>query len=288
MAADAKQVQPFSLDEALSTMSSYPELTLVAGGTDVVVNFRDKPEKFKGYLFLNKIKGLDCICFEENELRIGALVTHSQLEREPRILKDYTALAQGSRSVGSLQVRNIATVGGNLCSGLPSADTASPLLVLDASVRLVSLKGERTIPLTDFFVGPGKTLKRNDEILTEIIIPKAARFSASAYQKHGKRKALELAINGAAVCLELDQDEGICSKARIALTTAAPTPLRVRKAEAFLTGQVLDQQTLDQAGKIAVEEASPRTSLRASAEYRKAILPVLVRRAGLEVLAKLT
>jgi len=280
------EMYPVSLNAALDLLKSNPDLTIVAGGTDVVVNYKRDPDKFGRFIFIDKIGELRHISFNSEQLIIGALTTHREIETSVLIKDGYTTLAQGARSVGSVQIRNAATIGGNLCSGLPSADTASPLLVLDAKVLLVNSVRERLVKLEDFFVSPGKTIINKDEILREVIIPKTSKRSASSYVKHAKRKSLELAMIGAAVFLEID-DYGICSIARIALTTAAPVPMRAKKAEEFLTAEPLSIERLNMAAVIAGEEAFPRTSWRCSAEYRKAVLPVLVKRAGIEVFSKI-
>jgi carbon-monoxide dehydrogenase medium subunit len=272
--------RPKTVEAAIELAAQHEQAHYIAGGTDLVIALKKRPQDFPCIISLVQIGQLHRITASEQVLRIGALVTHRELQRDALINRYFTALAQGAAAVGSAQVRNIATVGGNLCSGLPSADTASPLLVLGASVRLAGPRGERVVPLDEFFAGPGRTIKERDEVLTEVLVPQPPGRTGSAYLKQAKRKALEIAMIGAAVYLEVD-DKGHCRAARIALTTAAPIPMRTRKAEAFLAGQPVTRGILDEAGQIAAGEAAPRTSWRCTREYRKAMVPVLVRRAGL-------
>jgi carbon-monoxide dehydrogenase medium subunit len=251
---------------------------LMAGGTDVMVLAKlsnRSPE------VMISLRGIGELCYlqKNGDYRIGALTTHRMIERSVLMKNELTALNQGSSQVGSVQVRNVATIGGNLCNAAPSADTAAPLLIMDAVLVLKSRKSERRVPLADFFVGPSETVKAWDEILTEIIIPGDMGTYGSAYCKHARRKAMNLPIVGVAVALSLKRD-GIIRDARIALTVAAPIPIRIRPAEDFLRGKPVSEEILKEAGLIASspECCSPRDSLRCEGWYREDMVRVLIPR----------
>ena len=170
-------------------------------------------------------------------------------------------------------------MGGNLCNASPAADTAPPLLVLEAEVVLSGKKGERRVPLDSFFSGPGKTALARDEIFKEILIPPVPAGSVWAYLKLGRRKSLDLALTSVAVLLTLDPKTKICRRARMALGAVSPTPLRAKGAEKFLEGKILDEGVIREAGERAQKECRPISDIRASAEYRKEMVKVLVGRA---------
>jgi carbon-monoxide dehydrogenase medium subunit len=181
--------------------------------------------------------------------------------------------------MASLQVRNLGTIGGNLCSAAPSADTAPPLIVLDASVEIISSRGKRKVLVENFFKGPGESVLKPGEILARIMIPNPLNKSSGAYFKLMRRAAMDLAQVGVAVCLSLDSEKMICRGARIALGAVGSTPIRALKAEQILLNKELNERVGKEAGKIAAQEANPRSSLRASKEYRREMIEVLTKRA---------
>ncbi|MCK9216450.1 MAG: FAD binding domain-containing protein [Firmicutes bacterium] len=272
-------LQPKTLEEALSMMKSCKgSFRLIAGGTDVIVQIRSgktPPDYLISLKALNKELGI----LEEKEegLDIGALVTHRILEKSPTIQKEYAALYDGVSQVGSVQVRNVGTIGGNVCSSLPSADSAAPLLILGAKLNIVGDR-EESICIEEFFTGPGENILKNNQILKSIFIPKLPKNSNSAYEKLGRRKAMEIPVVGAASYIQVDKKTGICLDARIALASSAPTPIRCYKAEQTLVGQSAEKEIFVKAGKLAAQEANPRTSFRATEEYRRSVIPVLVER----------
>jgi carbon-monoxide dehydrogenase medium subunit len=202
------------------------------------------------------------------------------LETNPLVRDELSALYDGASQVGSVQIRNVATVGGNICNAAPSADTAGPLLALDAVAVLQSPDGTRRVPLTEFFTGPSQTVRNHEEILTAFEIPIAMGRYGSAYHKHARRKAMDLPILGVAVSLKVG--EGVIQDVRIALSVAAPTPIRARKAEEFLKGQPFQEKELAEAGRIAAQEASPRDSLRGQAWYRREVIETFVPRMAIK------
>ncbi len=296
--------KPTTIDEALSLMARLDEAAFIAGGTDVMVLMRHGTMRTKNLISLRNIDSLASIDTSLG-LRIGSGTTHSAIQSHPIVRERYSALFDAVCRIGSRQIRNVATIGGNICTAAPSADTACPLLVLDADVSLVGPEGPRIVRLEDFFTGPGKTVLSQGEILKEFIIPDFGRNTGSAYIKHTRRQAMELPILGVAARINLISDEETalrcrdvlctiqtisevlhrfededlrCGDVRIAMGVVAPKPIRARKAEDFLRGKRLTAGNVDAAAAIAVTEASPRDSVRGEAWYRKEMIQVLVRR----------
>jgi CO/xanthine dehydrogenase FAD-binding subunit len=270
-------VKPASLKEVFGLLKKHgPRAALIAGGTDVMINIRNKeltPE------VLISLRGLEDLRFirKTDGYHIGALTTHTMLEQSDMIRAELSALHDAASQVGSVQIRNVATVGGNICNAAPSADTAGPLLALDATVVLEGPQGRREVPMADFFTGPSKTVRKGNEVLVEFHIPEKPGHFGSAYWKHSRRKAMDLPLLGIAVALTLSESEEI-SNAKIGLTVAAPVPMRAYKAEEFLKGKRLGDEVLAEAGRIACSEASPRDSLRGKAWYRTEMIQVYVPR----------
>jgi CO/xanthine dehydrogenase FAD-binding subunit len=274
---------PRSLDEAVSMYDAHgDQAAYIAGGTDVVVKMKE--HKFApGYLIsLKQILTRDQpeINRETGELTLAASVTHRMIEKSAMIKLEYPILHDAVRNIGSVQIRNVATIGGNLVNAVPSADGAIPLIALDARVNIYGAKGERSLELVHFFTGPGQTVLTKGEILTEIVVPPPLPLTGSAYIKFGRRKAMELPMLGVGVLLSLEETSGHCTRARVCLGVAAPTPFRALGAERFLTGKDISEEALKEAGKIAAEESQVRDSIRGVAWYRREMVAVLVRRMG--------
>ncbi len=241
----------------------------LAGGTDVFVSMHGGKLRPKALIDLSGIealKGFDTAC----GLRFGALTPHRVFEQNELVRKRYTALYEGCSQVGSAQIRNRGTVGGNICNAVPSADSVGPLLVFGAQCVVAGLEEERAVPLADFFLGPKKTILQVGELLKGLAVPEPEKFSGSAYTKFTRRNAMDLALFGVACYLELNAAERI-ETVRIALTTAAPTPMRATDAENFLRGKPLGERELKKAGELAASQSKPRTSWRSSAEFRVAL-----------------
>ena len=211
-------------------------------------------------------------------LSIGATRTAGKVAGNPLICQDYTALAVGAGLIGSVQIRNMATIGGNICNASPSADTAPGLLVLDARAVLAGAEGERTLALEDFFLGPGKTALQPGELLVRLELPSPLVHSGSFYLRHTPRAWMDLAFVGAAAAVQLGEEGEILS-VRIALGAVAPVPMRAFRAEERLTGCQPDKTLLAEVASLAASEARPIDDLRASADYRRHITAVLTRRA---------
>jgi len=275
--------KPKDLTETFKLLDQHGrKAELIAGGTDVMVVVKQSNRSPDALISLRDIEELRYIR-KNHGYHIGSLTTHRMIEKSTLMQNELAALNRGASQVGSVQVRNVATIGGNICNAAPSADTAAPLMILDAVITLNSRKGERQVPIRDFFVGPSETVKEWDEILTEITIPEEMGTYGTAYCKHARRKAMNLPIIGVAVGLSLNTDETI-GDARIALTVAAPTPIRVDEAEDFLRGKPLTDDILKEAGLIASspECCSPRDSLRCESWYREDMVRVLIPRVAKE------
>jgi CO/xanthine dehydrogenase FAD-binding subunit len=214
-------------------------------------------------------------------LRIGAGVTLAEIESSALLREKVPLLLEGVRTIGVSQTRNLGTLGGNLASGVPSADAAPPLLALEARVKIVSSEGTKILLLADFFRGPRETVLKAGEILAEVLIPREGRTGAGRYLKLGRRKALSLALVGVAVRVEIDRDRRAFQQVWVALGAVSPTPVRAKGGEAFLRGKEFQMDVIEEGARLVSEEARPIDDFRASADYRKEMVRVLTRR-GLE------
>lgn len=285
-----KYLVPKTLDEAVSMYQSNGERAMyVAGGTDVIVKAKQGKITPDYLISLKHVKGQDQLNVnpDTNELHIGALVTHRTLETSGLIQQQYPIIHDAVQHIGSTQIRNVATIGGNLVNAVPSADGAIPLIALDGVAKIYGPNGERQVDLIHFFEGPGQTVLEAGEILTEIVIPAQAPQTAGAYKKVGRRAAMELPLVGIGTVLSLDPATSVCQKARICLGVAAPTPLRTLSAERFLIGKELNEAVLSEAGNMAAEESRVRDSIRGQAWYRREMVSVFVRRMGIRCLERI-
>ncbi|MEW6266313.1 MAG: FAD binding domain-containing protein [Thermodesulfobacteriota bacterium] len=280
-------LRPASLDEALDLLAEHgPRANLVAGGTDVLVEARKGGLEAEVLVSLTRLEDLRYIREDRDSVAIGGLTTLRDLEQSELIAAGWPALSEAVKNMASVQIRNRATMAGNVVNAAPSADTAPPLLVSEARARLVSKAGQRLVPLTEFFVGPKATVIAPGEVLTEFVLPRPAEAYSQAFYKHSRRRAMDLAMINAAVHLELEPDLATCREARIALGVAAPTPIRTPEAEARLKGQKVTAEILDRIGDASCQESACRDSLRGQAWYRQEMIRVTVRRLGLLALER--
>jgi carbon-monoxide dehydrogenase medium subunit len=272
---------PKTIDEACSLLSQYKgKARVIAGGTDLLVQMKHREITPQYLINIKAIPNLDYITYDEEAgLSIGALATIRAIETSPLIKQRFGILTQAAAVLGSVQVRNRGTIGGNICNAAPSADTAPALITLAAKARIIGLGGERTVAVEDFFTGPEETVLQADEILTEIKVPNLPPQSNGVYLKHTLRRAMDIAIIGVAVVVTLDGGGKGCKDAKIALGTVAPTPIRAKGAEDVLRGQEMSEELIEKAARIAAEESHPRDSVRGSAWYRRKMVEVLTRRA---------
>lgn len=268
---------PRNLNEALKMLSDRPEATPLAGGTDILVQMKARSRPIEALLSLKRVPEVHQYSLN-GTLTLGSAVTVGQIAANPQIQRDYTALAIGSGLIGSVQVRNMATVGGNLCTAAPSADTAPPLLVLGAQLVIASSQGERVVPLETFFLGPGRTILQPSELVKEVLLSKPQTRTGSFYIRHTPRAGMDIAVVGVAAAITLNTDD-IIVNARLALGAVAPIPMRAATAEALLPGHRLTDDLLQEVGNTASHEAEPIDDLRASAEYRRHLVNILTQRA---------
>ncbi len=269
-------LRPPTLVGALEMMATLEYAQPIAGGTDVVPLFRDVGCKPVHLIDLGLIPELNGIVEEGGKVHIGPTTTHAQLLASKVIEEKAPALHDAARWIGSVQIRNRGTVGGNLCNASPAADTAPPLLVHGAEAQISSLKDARWVPLRDLFAGPKTTVLEPDELLTGLRFTPAAN-SGSSFQRIGRRKGFTLSVVNAAVYLERDGDS--VKEARIALGSVAPTPIRVPRAEDTIRGKKMSESLLEEAASVCMGEAKPIDDVRGTAEYRRDMVGVLVKRA---------
>ncbi len=280
---------PASVADALGLLKTYgTKARVLAGGTDLLLAMKKRAVTPEHLVNVKNIKALKGISYNDKKgVKIGSLVTITVLEESAVIKEKAPALWDAALVMASPQVRTLATIGGNICSAVPSADTAPPLIALGAEAVLAGPKGERTVLVEKLFKGPAESKVARNEILTHIVIPKQPPKSSTCYLKLMRRAALDLALVGVAVYLCLDKDGKTCKEARVALGAVAPTPIRAPMAEKLLTGKEVTEELADEAGKVAVTMCSPITDLRASLGYRCDMIEVLTKRAVMEALARI-
>lgn len=286
---DFEYFAPKSLDEALTILVRYRgEARPIAGGTDLLVQMKQRRAQPRCVVNLKRIPGLRGIVFDpETGLRLGALTTLSDIIRSEVIRQHYPVLAYTASRMAGNQIRNLATVGGNLCNASPAADTAPPLIALNATAHIAGPGGVRTISLENFFLGPGRTVLAPDELLVELHLPPPLPAQETRYQKLEYRQAMDIAVVGVAASVRrrATGNGPACEDARIVLGAVAPTPLRARRSEDLLRGHTVTEDLLVEAGHVAAEEAKPIDDVRGSAWYRRQMVAVLTRRVLREVLA---
>jgi len=272
--------EPGTLVEAVSLLSRYGEDAVVfAGGTDLVVFTRNRVIAPKYVVNISTIPGMNYIREDHEGLNIGALTKIRTLEESALIKDKYIALWEAAHSLGSIQVRNMATIGGNVCRASPSGDMCCALLTLDSKVKIFGKGGFRTIPIESFFKGPGLTDLEKSEILTEISVPHRPANEGTAFLKIGRTKIDLAQIN---VAVAINVVGGICKDARITLGAVAPTPIRAKEAEKALIGEKIrtgEEKIVDRASEIAASETKPITDVRATAEWRRDVSKILIKRA---------
>jgi len=279
---------PKSIEEAFSFLEKHNGTAkVIAGGTDLIPKMKRRALTPKYLIDLRQIPDLNFIKYDEKDgLRIGATTTLAEIKESPVIADNCPVLVETVSQMASTQIRNLGTIGGNLCNAIPSADLAPPLIVLRARVKLVGPKKERTVLVEEFFEGPEKTVIKPFELLTEVQIPLLLKGESATYLKHSLRAAMDLAIVGVAAFLSLDSKKQICNDVRIALGAVAPTPLRAKRAEEVLKGKALvDDDLIENAANLASEESKPIDDIRSSAEYRREMVKVLTNRAIKQCLA---
>lgn len=296
--------KPQTVKEAIDLMEGLENAKYIAGGTDVMVLVKQGKLDPANLVSLRNVGELSYVDVQ-NGIKMGAGVTHTAIANNEFVRKHYSALADGAGVVGSKQIRNVATIGGNICNAAPSADTACPLLVLDAKAVIVGKTGERQVSVDEFFLGPNKVALEKSELVTGFIMPAFGDYTGSAYIKHARRLAMDLPVLGIAAraTIKINGDTAACREAfdsagdtsatikrleveklvfedvRIAMSVVAPRPMRAKKAEEALRGKAVSEKLFEEIGEIAASESQPRDSIRGEAWYRREMVKVLTKRA---------
>jgi len=283
-------VEPKDLASALAALEELgPSARPLAGGTDILLAMRDKGlpvETLVDISTLPELQGIEVLA--DGSLSIGAGVTLRQVETSAVVKCGWPILAEGVSGIGSMQVRNRGTLGGNLCNASPASDSAPPLLVLNASMEMVSAAGSRTIPIDSFFLGVGKTALGHGELLKRVTVPPMKPGMVAAFVAWGPRNAMDIDVASAAVSLVLTDgltDGLTCTEARVALGAVAAMPIRAPLAETFLHGK-LGEERIRKAADEALGNACPIDDVRSTSEFRCRLVPVLVRRAIKQAIAR--
>ena len=287
MIKDFEYFAPKTVEEALSLLSQYKEeAKIIAGGQSMLVVMRQGILAPEYLIDVKGISALDYINYNEGEgLRIGALTIHRAIEKSPVIRNGFGVLAEMENNLATIQTRNWGTIGGNLCHGDPAGDPAPVFIALNAKLKLASKGGERIIDMEEFSKDYLEVALEPDEMLTEIQVPTPPPHTGTAYEKLMVMKG-DMGIIGAAVSITLSPKNGVCQGARIVLSNAASIPLRAREAEKRLIGKVVKDDLLIEAGEVASAEADPPSDVHGSAEYRREMVKVFVKRAARKALEK--
>ena len=271
---------PSTLDEACQIMAELKEKARpLAGGTDLLVNMRRGTVSPEHVISLGRIEELRGIYPSNGQLRLGACLTAAEIGQSKEVNDLINPLGSGANSLGSPLIRNLATIGGNLVTARPAADLPPPLMAYGASVVLKNSSGKRAVSLDNFFRGPGQTVMEPDELLTEITVETPPPYSGGGYIKLGARKTLITSIVNVAAFLSLDDRDGTITSARVVLGAVAPVPMRAPSSEQVLLGEKPTDALFLRAGEAAAGDSKPIDDFRGSAEYRRAMVEVLTRRA---------
>jgi carbon-monoxide dehydrogenase medium subunit len=276
-------LEPASVAEAKEMLAHFRDRAKVlAGGTDLVVQMKQGALRPDYVIHIGRLQELGGIMPDAaGGIRIGTLTTMRSLEKSLALHGDFDILRQGAMQVSCPQIRNVATLGGNSCNGIPSADSVPALIALGAEAIIIGPRGERKVPMETFHRGPGRTVLDPDELLWGFQIPAPASSTGGCYIKYTPRGTSELAVVGVAALLTLHPKDGACQRARLVLGACAPTPIRAERAEAVLIGNRLEELLIEKASRAAAEEARPNPgiSVRASAVYRREMVKVWSRNA---------
>jgi len=268
-----------TVQEAVEMMRQEEGARIVAGATDVLIRWRQGVWKPRYVLNIKRIPGLDEVSYSpDTGLSLGTLVTVRTLERHPLIQAHYPALAQAATAFAGVQIRNLATVGGNVCNASPAGDTLPALLAYGAECRIVGAAGERLLPLEQFFLGPGQTALQPAELLVALRLPAPPPRTGALYVKHSPRSTMDIATVGVASVVSLAHQDGMCQEVKITLGAVAPTVVRAAAAEAVLRGHPVDAERIHQAAQAAVQAAHPLDDIRGSAAHRRTVVVPLVQR----------
>lgn len=277
-------IKPENLNDVIDALNRYENAFLLAGGTDLLVSLKYESIQPQCIIDIKAIPRINTFEYSAG-WRFGALTTIRDIEVSDRLRKSMPFLGQAATALGSIQIRNRATLGGNLCNASPCANFGAMFLALDAMLRVVSRDGERQIPLQEFFIGPNQTALQKGEVLTEIVLPEEADRAAGIFLKHSAGKSNDLGLVTTAITLHREPGTDFCKKIAIALGAVAPTPMRAKQAETILINNRLTPDLIARAAKSASDEAAPISDFRASADYRRALVRTMVSK-GIDTLLK--
>jgi CO/xanthine dehydrogenase FAD-binding subunit len=286
---DFRYHQPSTVGEACRILDASQDAALLAGGTDLLVELKQGKRRSRDVVSLTKIRELQSISVEGETLSIGAVVTQNQLIASPLVREHCPALGEAAAAIATEQIRNTATIGGNLCTAASCADSAPILIALDAEIELAGNRGERCLPLQEFFIGHRATVLEKGEILTRVLVPMPAPGTGAAYEKFGLRGSASVAV--ASVAVRVGLEKGICRRACFVMGAVAPTPKISRGAAELVEGRAASELAanevlLETVGRVAAADAEPIDDLRGSGAYRRALVAVLARRALLDALGR--
>ena len=273
-----KYFEPTTVEECCRILKEYgSDAKILAGGTDIVPRLKNKLWKPKAVVGIFKIPGIDAITVSENGLELGAAARLRKISLDPALEKDYKVVKEAAGHVSSMQIRNIATIGGNACNASPSADAIQGLIAMEAKAVIAGSEGTREVALEDFFTGPGATVLKEGEFLLKFKIPAPKAGTGAVYKKFAIRGDTDISIVGAACRLVVK--DGTVEDARISLAAVAAKPIRVPEAERVLIGKKLTTELIEEAAEAAAKSCTPISDQRATAEYRKQMVRVWTRHA---------
>ncbi len=266
---------------AIELMQQHPTAKLIAGGSDILIQIREGKLAGCTLISIQKLDSLRGVSMDEDgTLRIKPLTSFSHITKDLLIKKHFRVLGEAVDNAGGPQIRNIATIGGNICNGVTSSDSGSTLVAYDAITELTSPDGVRRLPIQEFYTGPGKVALKHAELLTAILIPKESYENCEGhYIKYAMREAMDIATLGCSVNVRLNVDKTIVERMRVGFAVAAPVPIRAKSAEAAAKGMPVSSETINAAAKAALLDVNPRTSWRASKELRLQLVEELTKRA---------
>jgi len=268
---------PQRIEEALEILSKYgKEIRVIAGGTDLLVQYYDRLYEIKGWLDLKNISELKKIRISRNEIEIGAMVTHTQLEKSEDIKKYFPVLSLAAADIGSPQIKNRGTIGGNIANASPAGDLLPPLMAYEAQFRLLSNRGEVVVPAEEFFIGPKETILKTDQLLTQIILPLPHERTYGSWIKIGKRKALVIATITLALVVKMAEDNKTIKDVRTCLGSVAPTPIEIKEIRKKMVGEKFNQLDFNKLGQIVEDKISPIDDIRGTREYRKDVAKEII------------
>lgn len=275
--------------DAIAALMREPQAEIISGGTDVLICVREGKDAGMAMVSVHNLQELKGVRrLESGDLWIGAGTSFSHITNDPVIQKYLPMLGEAVDQIGGPQTRNMGTIGGNICNGATSADSASTMWTLEAEVLLEGPEGERTVPVMEFYTGPGRTVRDRCEVCKGFLIRKEHLDGwCGHYMKYGKRNAMEIATLGCAVRVKLSEDRTVIEDVRLSYGVAGPTPLRCFRAEAGLREhRVDDEVAVEKFGKAALEEVNPRSSWRASKEFRIQLIEEMAKRTLKEAIRK--